>query len=284
MSLSAEKMSPTAFSDLLDLIDIQPWLRQLHGEMVDLWNLCETRAEQILLKSLLTNFVLFDGRKEARACIEIANVVTDWKLDPKSTWVVAVADSGEIDGSVAGMQKLKNKFDSPENWHSRFVGSIPVVVPKVQNNNTVVLFDDFIGSGAKLVRKQKWLKSKLEANGVENVEYRFLAYSAMKFGMDHIVQESGCLAFAPFMLQKGISESFPDDQVKDMLDLMLSLESRLGVKYKQKSIADFSLGFGKSESLYCAENDNCPNNVFPIFWWPNLRSGIKQKTLFTRVG
>ncbi|WP_458305918.1 hypothetical protein [Aeromonas veronii] len=31
-------------------------------------------------------------------------------------------------------------------------------------------------------------------------------------------------------------------------------------------------------------NDNCPNNVFPIFWWPKLANGEQYETLFHRVG
>ncbi|WP_458773197.1 phosphoribosyltransferase-like protein [Aeromonas caviae] len=47
---------------------------------------------------------------------------------------------------------------------------------------------------------------------------------------------------------------------------------------------DYSLGYDRSETLYCAINDNCPNNVFPIFWWPKLANGEQYETLFHRVG
>ena len=106
----------------------------------------------------------------------------------------------------------------------------------------------------------------------------------MKFGLDRIVKDTGCEAFAHNILQKAISEKHPPAQAAVLIETMRKIESRLDETYRQKSIKEYSLGFGESEALYCAENDNCPNNVFPVFWWPRLKSGTPFKTILRRAG
>lgn len=284
MSLAAVKISPEALRDMMDLFSIQPWLMNVYEEMVELWNLCETRIEQDLVKNLVSNICILDAGKEITACKGINAQIQKWNLSPRNTWIVAAANNEEIDGSTAGLQKLKNKIEPADDWHSRILSNIPVAVNKIKNGENVVIFDDFIGSGEKLMKKRRWLTKLLAENNIIDVKYYYAAFSGMKFGIENIEKVEGENIYVNFMLKKGISENYSKDDAEKMIDVMLNLESRLGLNYKSKKIENFSLGYGKSEALYCAENDNCPNNVFPILWWPNLRSGQKFKTLLKRVG
>ncbi|MDO8035523.1 hypothetical protein O3297_19070 [Janthinobacterium sp. SUN128] len=284
MSLAAVKISPEALKDMMDLFSVQPWLMNLHEEMVALWNLCETREEQNLVKSLVSKICILDAAKELLACRGINQKIQNWNLVPNNTWIVAAANNNEIDGSTAGLQRLKNKIEPADDWHARFVGNIPSAVDKIKDGQNVVIFDDFIGSGDKLIKKRKWLASLLEKRAIVNINYYYIAFSAMKFGFENIENIEEKRIYAHFLLNKGISETYPKDEAEKMIDVMINLESRLGLNYKNKKIEQFSLGYGKSEALYCAENDNCPNNVFPILWWPNLKNGKTLKTLLKRVG
>lgn len=283
MSLIAAKISKVALQDMIELFSVQPWLLNSSEELSELWEFCETREEQILIKSLIADFCLFDATKEAQALRGINEAVQAWGLSPKSTWIVATANKNEIDGSTAGLQKLKNKITPMEEWHSKFIANIPSAVEVIKTGQAVIIFDDFIGSGSKMLKKRDWLSKLLEAAGVVNVDYYYLSFSGMQAGIEYI-KETGSTIYSHFSLKKGITDKYPAAEAEKMIEIMLKIESRLGVKYKKKDIQEFSLGYKKSEALYSGENDNCPNNVFPFFWWPVLRNGKKLKTLLTRVG
>lgn len=284
MSLIAEKISAVALQDMIDLFEVQPWLLNLPSELAELWDICVSREEQILIKSLISDFCIFDSKKELSALRGIDDQIQLWGLSPKSTWIVATANKDEVDGSTAGLQKLKNKINPIEEWHSRFLGNIPAAIPMVKNGQTVVLFDDFIGSGTTIVRKKEWLSRLLDEAGVADVKYYYVSFSGMQFGVDYIVKNTQSDVYTHLPLKKGITERYPPAEAKAKIDLMLAIESRLGSLYKKKKIGDYSLGYKKSEALYCGQNDNCPNNVFPILWWPILKNGNKFKTLLSRAG
>ncbi|MDN2699154.1 hypothetical protein O0882_22825 [Janthinobacterium sp. SUN073] len=277
-------MPQDVLQDMFDLIDIQPWIKNHSGELTDLWNICDTREEQLLLKTLISDFCMFDQQKEILACKKIDEKIQSWGLSYKNTWIVATANAGEVDGSTAGLQKLKNKIHPTDDWHLRTIGNIPAAVAKIKDGDTIVLFDDFIGSGKTMVRKKNWLNSLLEKEKIKEVKYYFLAFSGMKFGIDHIRLNTGCEVYSHISLQKAITEKYDVLEASHMTTTMRTIEAKLGVTYKRKKIAEYSLGYEESEALYCVQNDNCPNNVFPILWWPLLKDGTRLRTLLTRAG
>lgn len=284
MSLAAAPISAEALYDILQIFDSQPWTKRLHEELAELWSLCTSRAQQMLMKELIEKFCMFDATHEESACRAFNEQVQAWGLEPGNTWIVAVANSAEIDGSTAGLQKLKNKVFPYEEWHSRFISNIPAAADMIKEGQNVVLFDDFIGSGKKMVRKIAWVKKILKERGIENFNVYCACFSGMKFGLKHLANESGAPVFAHIQLNKGITENFDPEKAEIALGLMSEIESNLAPKYRGKELKEYMLGYEKSETLYCAINDNCPNNVFPIFWWPIKKEGHPFKTLLRRAG
>lgn len=284
MTIAAERISEVALYDLLHLFDVQPWMKQQAGQLTELWNFCHSREEQMLLKALLEKFCLLDADRQQNACKDVANKIQEWDLDPKLTWIVATANKEEIDGSTAGLQILKNKIPPIEDWHSRFLPNIPAAGEKIKDGDFIVLFDDFIGTGEKMIKKQKWLSRILSESDVSKVEYYFCSFSAMEFGLNNLAKSHPERVYSSISLKKAISEAFEPDEAAKNLQIMKQIESRLNPNYKNKKLANFSLGYKGSEALYCGQNDNCPNNVFPILWWPPLKDGRKLNTLLTRAG
>jgi len=284
MTLAAQKISAEALADMLEMFAVQPWLQTLHAEMAELWSLCQSREEQILLKTLLSKFYILDSAKEHAACRGIAEKIIEWGLVHTDTWIVATANREEIDGSTAGLQKLKNKMQPIESWHARMISNIPAAVDKIKSGDNVLLFDDFIGSGGKMITKKEWLIRLLVKEGVVGNKFFYVGFTGMRFGVEHIKAATGESVFVHHALLKGISESYPAVEAAGMKSLMLQLESRLGKTYRNKKLVDYSLGYGKSEALYCGQNDNCPNNVFPILWWPTRGDGGYGKTVLVRAG
>jgi hypothetical protein len=227
---------------------------------------------------------MLDTDKELAACTAINHQIKAWALEPHNTWVVAVADSGEVDGSSAGLQRLKNKITPFEQWHARLVSDIPSAGKKIKSEDCVVLFDDFVGTGSKMIRKQKWLLRILGDLGVKDVKIYFACFAGMEFGLNEISTTLSAPVFAAIALKRAITESLPADRVSVAAALMQQIEGELAPNYKNKKLADYSFGYQKSEALYCAANDNCPNNVFPVLWWAMRKGNKPFKTLLKRAG
>lgn len=284
MSILVEKIPSGAFNDIVELLMAQPWLSVHSDALTDLWNICDTVAERNLLKKLIKEFFILNANREALALDSLADQFKQWGLSPTSTWIVAAANKDEIDGAQAAMQKLKNKVEPYEEWHSRFISNIPAASDKVANGDVVVIFDDFLGTGNKLKTKANWLLSLAAKNNVDDLKIYFMSVAAMNFGINYLREQTQCEVFAFYKFDKAISDGFIGNDVAINVALMKSIESKLSTYYKNKNIQHYSLGYKMSEALYCVENDNCPNNVFPIFWWPHLRTGRRVKTILRRAG
>lgn len=284
MSIAAAHISAEALSDMIQLFESQSWTKILHEELAELWNICTSREQQVLIRDLIRDFCMFDAEREANACRQFNEQIQQWELKPGSTWIVAVANADEIDGSTAGLQKLKNKVLPYEEWHSRFVSNIPEAAKKIRNGDNIVLFDDFVGAGKKIVRKVAWLKKILEDNAIREMNIFSSCFSGMELGIQYIKDELKIPVFTSISLKRGISDRYKEKDLETAIRTMKDIEAQLSPTYRNKYINEYSLGFDQSEALYCATNDNCPNNVFPVFWWPKKKDGSPFRTLLQRAG
>lgn len=284
MTIAAAQISADALHDMIELFNAQPWTKNRHEELTELWNICISRDQQLLIKDLINNFFIFDYEHEENSCNKFNTQIHNWGLQPSKTWIVAVANKSEVDGSTAALQKLKNKVLPYEDWHSRFLPNIPEAAEKIKNNANVVLFDDFLGTGNKMVRKVEWIKKLLNDKGIKNINFFCACFSGMEFGIQHIQKTLGIPIFTANSLKRGISERYTGNQLERAVELMKQIEEQLNPNYKNKKLSEYTFGYKKSEALYYAINDNCPNNVFPIFWWPIKKNKIPFKTMLRRAG
>lgn len=102
----------------------------------------------------------------------------------------------------------------------------------------------------------------------------------MSFGLQRVKEETGLDVYATLECQNGISELVTPEERESSIALMYSLESRLSDQIDDYLLP--KLGDGESEALYGREQGNCPNSVFPIFWWPLTKQGSERKTLLYR--
>lgn len=284
MTIAAAHISADALHDMFLLYDAQPWVKQLHEELTELWSMCSSRPQQVLVRDLIKDFCMFDAALEANACKQFNQQIQTWGLAPSTTWIVAVANSNEVDGSTAGLQKLKNKVLPYESWHSRFISNIPAAAELIKKGDHVILFDDFIGTGKKMLRKIGWLTKILKGRGVEDFSISCACFSGMELGIQYLTDQSSVPVFSSISLKRGISDRYTGDELEAALAHMKEIEENLAPTYKGKRLIDYTMGYEKSESLYCAINDNCPNNVFPILWWAIKKNNSSFKTLLQRAG
>lgn len=96
MSIAAAQISAEALHDMIDIFSCQPWTKELHEELVELWSICTSREQQILLKDLVINFLrMFDANREAHACKQFNGANSQLNLTPRETWIAAAANKDE---------------------------------------------------------------------------------------------------------------------------------------------------------------------------------------------
>jgi len=284
MNIAAPKVDEDAFNELFQLVNTNLWLKNYQSALIDLWNLCDVIEQRALLSELINRFTIISSYEMANICRTIVKQTEKWGVVVGRTFFVAIADPDELDGSTAGLNILKNKFDPTIGWkESHFIPNLAKAAYEVNSNSDIVLFDDFIGTGKKFSRKANWFMNKISERGIKLSSLRVCTFAAMEFGIENFTNETKLEVFTPMPLKKGISDHNNQEVANQKKLLMQQLENKLSPKFKKLRLSDHSLGYNGSESLFNIHEFNCPNNVFPIFWWPMLSNNISRKTVFSRA-
>lgn len=290
MTISAEKLNPDLFLEVYSLVEENLWLKPSIHPLIELWNLCESSEQRYLIKSLFERFTFITSDNLRSISSSIVHKISEWGFDPidpkkGKTYISAIADTNEVDGSIAGLNYVKNKFPQNKGWDKTcFIGSIIEASYKVNTNDTLILFDDFIGSGKTLIRKHKYLSEKLKGREVKLKYLKIVSFAGMEFGIKNISHETEVEVYCPVTLKKGLTDYETNDVIEEKKELMRKLEESLSNKFHTLRLKDHSLGYKGSEALFQIQDYNCPNNLFPIFWWPKLRNNNLRKTIFSRTG
>lgn len=257
------------------------WLEYEPQALFELWCISEDEKQKTLIEFLIKNFSYINSKKLNDAGIQISNKIeNDWLLEYTNTFLVATCGDSKPDGSQSIIQSLKNKFS--RNWReNNFFNSIQIGANVIQNDSNIILIDDFIGTGDTILQKFKYLKSNLDKRGINRVSIRIVSLAAMDFSKE-VLDKLNVEYFSVYWLKRGISELIEEvEERENATQSMSSLEEKLLKEYSGRKLPNF--GYKRSEALFAMEAFNVPNNVFPIFWWPFLNSGVERKTLFKRI-
>lgn len=256
------------------------WLTYKPEALYELWCLSDNNEQQNLIEHLIKNFSFIDGRKLYEASKTLSSQIESvWNLKPNNTFLIATSGDAKPDGSQSIIQNLKNKFSV--NWkESNFYSSLPVGANEILGNSNIVLVDDFIGTGDTISRKLKYLQSTIEKRDLQNITIQIISLAAMAFSKN-VLDELGVEYYSVHWLQKGINELIEVDKRESATQSMEQLETKLQNCYHGRRLPNF--GYKRSEALYALGDNNIPNNVFPIFWWPFYKGELERKTLFRRI-
>ncbi|MFS1934251.1 phosphoribosyltransferase-like protein [Vibrio splendidus] len=283
-SIQSPIFAKKAVRDFVAIMQEHDWIQDKLEEVMFLWEICDNEKQQDLLKELICDFFVLDDKGLSKAGNEINEKIASWKLHYNTSLIVAVADEGQSDGSVVGVKALELKIKPIHEWNLKCFHSIPSSIDSIKNGDTIILFDDFIGSGNKFIKKYHWLCNlilEMPSLDISTLNFHFVAFSGMKFGIQRLIDD-GYSVFVCNHLDKGITDKHDRTVSKEKIALIKTLEDKLLDEFNNINIKDFSLGYSESESLYLWRNYSCPNNVFPIFWWPKLKSLEDYSALLPR--
>lgn len=254
------------------------WLITCDEGFMELWKSTEGNINQKkLILYLIHKFLYVDSNKADEYCSLIAHQITEeWGLPPKNTTITAACDNANPDGSQLMVQKLKNRF--PFYWHEfNFSNSLPYALHnKLNSNDNLVICDDFVGTGSTIVRKTEYALKVISERHLENVHIFIVSFAAMQFSKNVVAYPFYSCEWLP----KGLSETLNGDNLLVATKIMEEMERILNPKIGRQYLPKF--GYKRSESLYNYENDNIPNNVFPIFWWKKYRDNRFRLPMFRK--
>lgn len=273
------------------------WLPSLHGSVTSMLMDCASIEDIDIICELINNFTFLTSTEMHETYLRgISHMKIEWELDPNETLLMAVANSSEEPDSSHAMSQGMKATLARGDWTATIRPSMNHLNRdlKKQRYKNIVLIDQFIGTGNTIKGKIKFVNDRVaevEANEGIKVDYNLYVYSVASMESSRVLIEAAGEAascdkfsfFSQFELPKGISDSFPADQVADKIDRMLAMESDLDQDPAKYNMVEFpSLGFGQAEALFAIEHENIPNSVFPIFWWKYLNNGSLRQTPFVR--
>lgn len=275
-----QKIDVNDFCTLTQLHMKYEWLQYEPDALFELWCLADNEEQKKLIEFLIHNFLYVNGKDLDWGCKSIVNQIEiGWGLTAENTIITATCNNSNPDGSQMILQRIKNKLSGE--WREKMLyNSLPVAANVLQENNNIVMVDDFIGTGNTMYRKVNYLLEILSKRNIEKYSIYIVSIAAMNFAKETL-ENLNIPYYSVHWLLKGISEKINLPERMNAIKAMEALEAKLKDEVFGRKLPKF--GYKQSESLFAIESNNIPNNVFPIFWWTHLKDNTLRKTLFHRI-
>ncbi|EOX3951375.1 hypothetical protein B7489_23210 [Vibrio alginolyticus] len=286
--LTPKSTSRENFYKVTELKDGIAWLENQYKYepgLITLLNEAENEDDIKLIRSLLERVEHFTS-ENILDNLETSLYTILKDLEPTKTFIIATSNGRDSDGGAAWLYDMKYILAGMDGWsENNLKASLHENYDEITKYNieNIVIFDDFIGTGKTIKDKTNDFKIKLKEIKKDNLNISILALAGMDFGVTDAISSLGIEITCPILLKKGISDYTDDESAKSHKSLMLKLESKLKKKNSGMKLSNFSLGYAKSEALFNIYRKNCPNNVFPIFWWSRSNGGNFRVSLFRRL-
>ena len=124
-------------------------------------------------------------------------------------------------------------------------------VVNINNKKTLILVDDFIGSGRTAVKAIDDILNK----GISSQNIIVLGLIVHKMGKE-LIQKKGIPVFCKQIIGKELSSK---QDLKDKIEIMQGIERKLNVN------EEYNLGYMRTEALISLIRT--PNNTLPLFWY-----------------
>lgn len=272
-------MNKDFFDKLFKLHIRQPWLADRQDRISAMWDELDNEEQADLVVELLSNFKYLSSSCESDAVSSIADRIVGLGVDPSIIQVVSLSADDDADSGQAVLYGLKGILADRGFSDVRLVNRFGRAQRYVEERRHVILIDEFVGTGRTLVGRVESMKRDFASNKkITDAVFYFYGYAGMSAAIE-MLRQTGF--FSDLMLvhslSKGISEILSGGQ--DVVDLMLGIEEKI----KPDEGGFPSLGDGGCQALYGRQGGNCPNSVFPFFWWPRYKSGSVRKTILPRM-
>lgn len=296
----AEHTSDKVYSDfdyvnLCELYFNNGWLEEEvnHKGLENLWFDYKTEEEKNILKNLINNFTyLKQEEAEVITKNKLDECLINWNLSPNNTLFIGFKNHKFPDGSSILLNFFKAILSGSHlKWEEfNFLPDFDYGMGRIKDDGfirfgltleNIVLVDDFIGTGGTAVKRINEIKNKIIELDKEIKLYMFslaMMEEAIKLIKPTEVEFESCQ-----LLKKGTELAYPYWKRVFIRKKIQNMERILFEGSGDMMLENYTLGYGKSESLYNWNRFNMPNNNYPIFWWHKYLDGTKRKTMFNRL-
>lgn len=266
---------------------LQKWLldSKYDSAIRELEESCTCEDERRLVFELIERFsYITDADYETHLRSMIRKTLTDLQFPMDRTQIVASHISDDPDSSQALVQRLKPILAEMGFDKTLLLNRCTKATTYYESFPHILIVDEFVGTGSTMVNRIRQLQNDLVSTmkyRQKDVDVKLAAHSvaAMFEGAKKVIS-LGVPFDSELLMERGISDFYPLDQIEAKRRQMLRIESGLSPNYKGNPMPSF--GYGGSEALYASQGQNIPNNVFPVFWWPICNLGRRRNTLFHR--
>lgn len=237
---------------------------------------CTTSDELELLLELLARFKFISSEDlNAGFNAMVDQIVNGWQLESMKTAICPPKVDSSSDSGPAVVQFLKTILGKRSIRGYELTIRVNKIRDTADSRPNIVITDDFSGTGKTILNKLKII-SDIYGNRPHKKYVCLLAASSVA-RQNIEPQVDGYYVWQEF--NKGISDYYHGSDLETAISAMKSMESRLKAQISGIDLPCF--GYGQTEVLM-GWDENLPNSVFPIFWWPETATGSQRETLFSR--
>ncbi|MFG6463450.1 hypothetical protein ACG04Q_17885 [Roseateles sp. DXS20W] len=275
--MSAERLAQEIALDF-------PWIGSSSRRVTSLVALLE-EAEQArvaqgpaLIASLLERFTFLSVEQYEQSLLDMAHFI-DETFDLTTTVLCATTADRHKDSAQRVLYDLVSSLAAIGRYKVRSLNRYDVAA-KEKSCSCVLLVDEFIGSGKSFEGRVRTLRRMFLDKQLTPPSIHGIAIAGMTQGLRAIEHNFDSLNVC-YALKKGIKDYSDCVTAANEYLLMNDLESQLAPHFADEMMP--SLGYAASEALYSRHTGSCPNNVFPIFWWPQRVGDLDRRPLLPRA-
>ncbi|WP_197485477.1 phosphoribosyltransferase-like protein [Delftia sp. GW456-R20] len=246
-----------------------PWIGRHERRIEALVNLLEeadsARSQHgpALVGRLLERFTFLSTDAYEQHLLDMAKYI-DETFDLNRTILCATTADRQKDSAQRVLYDLVSTLAGIGRYKVRNLNRYDAAA-REQDFDALLLVDEFIGSGQSFVGRVKNLRRIFDQQRRSIPLIHGIALVGMMRGLRSISSEFESLNVC-IALKKGIEDYATPDMQEMEYSVMSDLEAVLASHFEGEAMP--SLGYAASEALYSRHSGSCPNNVFPIFWWP----------------
>ncbi len=276
---SKNVLDEETFEKIFDVVVNQKWLRNKNKELRYLVSQCDNNESLDLVFELLGRFTYLDPTEADRCITQITEkIFSDRRITPDNTIFCALHNDHLSDSAPVILQQIRNQIVEEDGWsEGHFFNNIGSMINNYQNQENIILVDEFIGTG---YQAKKLIKRFYEKN-LKSDENRIILYVIAR--MENSIGELSNITdeyYSTITMKRGISDYNSTEDARFKILTMKDLEARLMPEHNNQTWK--SLGVGASETLYGSKIGTAPANLFPIFWWKWDIENNRRKNLLNR--
>ena len=261
-----------------------PWIGKYGRRVASLLSLLE-EAEQArallgpaLIAKLLSRFTFLSVDQYELSLLDMATFI-DETFDLDTTVLCATTADRQKDSAQRVLYDLVSTLAGIGRYKVRSLNRYDAAA-KENYCETVLLVDEFIGSGQSFAGRARNLRRMFHQKNLAAPSIHGIALAGMTHGLRAIETEFESLNVC-MALRKGI-EDYSEQSARGIdYSVMTEIEALLTPHFEGDDMP--SLGYAASEALYARHGGSCPNNVFPVFWWPQRVGSVDRRPLFPRA-